>query len=140
MSLRGKMGRLLGGTYGFIYRLPVVGESAVRGINRALGFVNSHAPGGMKRRDSMAELRRDLERALAMMDVDVAEINHDDESIELVMNSCFYGFRRPEQAGVCDAAMDMDRTMFGYCGCDLAIEERLPHGDPVCRVIIRRRT
>ena len=43
------------------------------------------------------------------------------------------------RAAACDAAMDMDRTMFRYCGCDLSIETRLPYGDPVCRVVIRKK-
>lgn len=139
MSVPRKMSHLLGSIYGLIYRLPMIGEPAVRGISRAMGFVNSHAPGGMKRRDTMAELKLDMERAFKMLDIDVAEIVQDEERIELVLNSCPYGYRRPDQAGVCDAAMDMDRTMFGYCGCDLTIEASLPQGDPICRVLIRKK-
>jgi hypothetical protein len=139
MSVRKRIFLLLGSAYGIICGVPVVGEHAVRGISRALGFVGSHNPHGLRSRDSMAELRQDLERLLETVDIDIEAISGDEESIELVLTSCPYGYSRPDQAGVCDAAMDMDRTMFRYCGCDLAIEARLPHGDPACRVLIRRR-
>jgi hypothetical protein len=139
MSMRKKSGLLLGRAYGLIYRVPLVGEPAVRGISRALGFMGSHVPYGLKRCASMAELRRNLERVLVTMDIDIGAISDDEGSIELILPSCPYGFRRPEQAGVCDAAMDLDRTLFRYCGYDLAIEARLPHSDPVCRVSIRRK-
>jgi hypothetical protein len=138
MSVRKRIFLLLGSTYGLICRVPVVGEPAVRGISRALGFMGSHVPQGLKRRDSMAVLKRDLERVFEMTDMDIEEINQEEDSIELVLTSCPYGYCRPEHAVACDAAMDMDRTMFRYCGCDLSIETRLPYGDSVCRVLIRK--
>ena len=139
MSVRKKIGLLVGSTYGFICRVPLVGEPAVRGFCRALGFLGNRVAGGMKWKGSMDELKQDLEDVFGQLDIDFEAMNHDEESIELILSSCPYGFRRPEHAQACDAAMDLDRTLFGYCGCDLTIEACLPHGDPVCRVIIRKK-
>jgi hypothetical protein len=139
MSVRKKSGLLLGGTYELICRVPLAGEPAVRGFCRAIGFLGNRVPGGMRWRGSMAELRQDLASVFERLDIDFEAMNHDEESIELILSSCPYGFRRPEHALACDAAMDLDRTLFGYCGCDLTIEACLPHGDLVCRVLIRRK-
>jgi hypothetical protein len=139
MSVRKKLGLLLGGTYSLIYRAPLAGEPAVRGLCRVLGFLGNRVPGGMKWRGSMAELRQDLASVFERLDIDFEAMNHDEESIELILTSCPYGFSRPEHALACDAAMDLDRNLFRHCGCDLTIEARLPHGDPVCRVLITRR-
>jgi hypothetical protein len=139
MGIRKRLFLLMGGAYRLIYRVPVYGERLVRSIARALGFLSSYNPYGLKRRDTMDQFRQDLERLFEMTDMDIEEIRQDGESIELVLVKCPYGYRRPEHAGVCDAAMDMDRTMFGRCGCDLTIEARLPHSDPACRVIISRK-
>jgi hypothetical protein len=140
MSARKQLFLFLGSAYGLIYRVPLLGEPAVRGISRALGFMGSHVPYGLRRRDSMAHLRQDLEKVLNRMDMDIEAIREDEDRIELILTSCPYGFRRPEQAGVCDAAMDLDRTMFSYCGYDLSIEACIPHGDPACRVSIHKKT
>jgi hypothetical protein len=139
MSIRKGVGLLIGGIYGLICRVPLVGESAVRGFCQALGFLGNRVPGGMKWRGSMAELKQDLEDVFGQLDIDFEAMNYDEESIELILSSCPYGFSRPEHALACDAAMDLDRTLFRHCGCDLTIEARLPHGDPVCRVLIRRK-
>ncbi len=138
MSIRKRVGLLLGSTYGLICRVPMVGEPMVRGFCRAMGFLGNCVPGGMKWKGSMAELKHDLEAVFERLDIDFEAMNQVEESLELILTSCPYGFRRPEHAQACDAAMDMDRNMFRHCGCDLTIEARLPYGDPACRVIIRK--
>ncbi|MEW6554907.1 MAG: hypothetical protein AB1384_11545 [Actinomycetota bacterium] len=139
MGVRKKLFLLLGSAYGLMCRVPVVGEPLVRGFCRAMGFMGNRVPGGMKWKGSMAELQRDLVEVFGRLDIDFSAMNQDEESIELILSSCPYGFRSPGHAQACDAAMDMDRNMFSHCGCDLTIETRLPHGDPVCRVLIRRK-
>lgn len=139
MGFRRKLFLLLGGAYRLVCRVPLAGEPAARYFARAMGFAGSHVPKGLRQKDSMAELKRDLERVFEMTDMRIDEICQDETSIELVLSTCPYGFRRPEDALACDAAMDMDRMMFRYCGCDLTIEARLPHGDPVCRVVIKKK-
>ena len=138
MSIRKRMGLLLGGTYGLVCRVPMVGEPMVRGFCRVLGFLGNRVPGGMKWKGSMAELKHDLEDVFGQLDIDFEAMNQDEESIELILSTCPYGFRCPEHALACDAAMDLDRTLFQCCGCDLTIQARLPHGDQVCRVLIRK--
>ena len=140
MSIRKRLFLLLGSTYGLICWLPVIGEPVVRGFCRALGYLGNLAPGGMKWKGSVAELKKDLEEVFGRLNIDFEEMNHDEEGIELILPACPYGYSRPEHALACDAAMDMDRTMFSRCGCDLTIQARLPRGDPACRVLIRRRT
>jgi hypothetical protein len=139
MSVRKKLGLLLGGTYSLIYRAPLVGEPMVRGFCRVVGFLGNRVPGGMKWKGSMAELKRDLASVFERLDIDFEVMNQDEDGIELILTACPYGFRRPEHVLACDAAMDLDRTLFRHCGCDLNIEARLPHGDPVCRVLIRKK-
>ncbi len=139
MSIRKRSFLLLGSAYRLIYRLPVIGEPAVRGIAKALGYLSALSPYGPKKHVSMSALREDLGRLFEMTDMDIDAINQDEERIELVLTSCPYGYCRPEHAGVCDAAMDFDRTMFGRCGYELAIDACIPHGAPACRVSIRDR-
>jgi hypothetical protein len=140
LGVRKRLFLFLGDTYRLICRVPLIGEPLVRGFCRTMGFMGNRAPGGMKWKGSMAGLQRDLEEVFGRLDIDFETMDHDDDSLELILSSCPYGFSRPEHALACDAAMDMDRAMFRRCGCDLTIETRLPHGDPVCRVIIRKRT
>ncbi len=139
MSGRKKAFLLLGYIYGLLYRLPLVGEPLVRAINRSIGFLNYHAPSGPRHHDSVAAMRKDLERLLDIADIDVEIVHQDEDRLEMIMTSCPYGFRGPEHMGVCDAAMDMDRTMFGYCGFQLEIRECIPAGARACRVSIQKK-
>jgi len=139
MSGRKKAFLFLGYIYDLLYRLPLVGDALVRAINRSIGFLNFHAPFGPRHHDSVAAMRKDLERLLDMADVDVEIVYQDEDRLEMIMTSCPYGFCAPGHIGVCDAAMDMDRAMFGYCGFQLEICECIPAGAKVCRVSIQRR-
>ena len=64
MSIPRKLFLLLGSTYCLICRVPAVGEPALRGFCRALGYLGNLVPGGMKWKGSMTELKQDLEKAV----------------------------------------------------------------------------
>lgn len=136
MSIRRRGMLLLGAVYRMLYRLPVVGDPLVRGIGRCIAFMGHHSPYGMKDGSSVAALRRGLEKALALMDIEAAIVHEDAEKLVLALPACPYGFHRPEHAGVCDAAMEQDRAMLGYVGARLTIDESIPTGAPACRVSI----
>jgi hypothetical protein len=138
MSLRKRIFLFMGYIYDLLYRMPLVGDAMVRGINRSIGFLNYRSPYGPRSHDSISALGKDLERLLDMADLEIEVVQQGEEKLELIITSCPYGFCRPEQMGVCDAAMDMDRAMFGYCGFQLQIDECIPAGAKVCRVSIHR--
>ncbi|RJP35001.1 MAG: hypothetical protein C4536_01575 [Actinobacteria bacterium] len=138
MSVRKRFMLGLGHTYNLLYRAPVIGESLVRGICRILGFLNYHSPYGPRPRESMAELRDDFAKMVALMDFDIESVHEDEEKLEIILTACPYGFCRPEHAGVCDAAMDMDRAMFGHAGYGLIVDTCIPRGALACRICIRK--
>lgn len=126
----------LGYTYRLLYLLPVVGDRAVRGICRGMALMNYHSPFGIKSFTSMDTFFEQFQGLVDLSSLPIVVTGHDDERLDLVVNWCPYGFSRPGHRGVCDAAMDMDRAMFGYCGMELIIHERIPDGFPACRVSI----
>ena len=140
MSGRKKAFLFLGYIYDLLYRLPYVGDPLVRAINRSIGFLNYNAPFGPRPHDSVAAMRKDLERLLDIADLDVEIVYQDEEKLQMIITHCPYGFCSPGQIGVCDAAMDMDRAMFGYCGFELVIDECIPAGAKVCSVSIQKKS
>ena len=61
------------------------------------------------------------------------------DSFEFYVNGCPYGFKRPDQATACDAAMEMDRKLFRLLGAELTILESAPEGAQKCRMVMRWR-
>lgn len=136
MGWRKRLFLELGLTYRALYHLPVIGERLVRGICAVIAYMNYHSPYGIKSFVSMDDFRMRFEALAEMADLDVEITGQDEGKLELVVPLCPYGFSGPEHRGVCDAAMDMDRRMYGYCGAKLVIDECIPDGFPVCRVSI----
>lgn len=106
-----KASKLLFLTLGYAYRLlhllPVIGDRAVRGICRAMAFMNYSSPIGIKSFTSMDIFREQFQGLVVLAGLPIDVTGHDDEKLELVVNWCPYGFSRPAHRGVCDAAMDM---------------------------------
>ena len=72
----GKFMRFLGKYYEFLYRLPLVGEPLVRGINRTFGRINFYSPGsGFQRFNSITELKDNLFKMGDKMGYTKEEIN-----------------------------------------------------------------
>jgi len=133
-KLKGLPFRLLGYYYRLIYLIPVIGEWMVRGMSKMIAYINFYSPFGPKRSSSIHELRKEFDRLMKMMEFEHEVVHQDDEKFEFVLPRCPYGFCRPEHLGVCDAAMDMDRIMFGLAGGKLVIEASIPGGAPECRI------
>ncbi|MBN2028003.1 MAG: hypothetical protein JW854_14735 [Actinobacteria bacterium] len=140
MSVRKRLMLGLGRFYELLFRIPLSGESLVRGITRSLGFLIYHTPQGPRPCETMAEFKQDFARMTALMDFDLETIQHGEDRLEIIITACPYGYCRPDQQGVCDAAMDMDRAMFGHAGYELTIDACIPRGAPACLVSIRRKS
>jgi hypothetical protein len=136
MRVRKLLFLALGFLYRVLYLVPVIGDKLVRNICRAIAYVNYSSPYGIKHFDSMDEFRQQFERLVKVAGLPVKVTGHDEERLQLVVERCPYGFNQPGHMGVCDAAMDMDRKMFGYCGAMLVIDECIPDGFPVCKCSI----
>jgi|GEM_PF-701796 len=138
MEVRKLLFLALGFLYRLLYLVPVVGDMMVRFICSAIAYINYRSPYGIKYFYSMDDFRKRFEGLVKMAGLPVEVTGHDEERLQLVVERCPYGFNKPGHKGVCDAAMDMDRKMFGYCGTMLVIDECIPDGFPVCRCSIYR--
>jgi len=136
MGVRKRLFLGMGLLYRALYRLPVFGDRAVRSIGAAIACLNYHSSYGVKSFVSMDAFRAQFEELAGMADLDVEITFQDGDRMELVVPLCPYGFSKPGHRGVCDAAMEMDRRMYGYCGAELVIDESIPDGFPACRVSI----
>jgi len=87
----------------------------------------------------MAEFKQDFARMTALMDFDLETVQRGEDRLEVILEACPYGYRRPDQQGVCDAAMDMDRAMFGHAGYEVTIDACIPSGAHACLVSMRRK-
>lgn len=131
---------LLGRFYGFIYRIPVIGNLIVRGICRLIGLLGYHSPICPKHFGSMDEFIEFLKTVTKSGGMDFEIAGRDNDRFEIILDECPYLFSRPDQVGVCEAAMDMDRTLFGRCGYEIIIKESLPRGDSVCREVFKMKS
>lgn len=132
-----KVLRSLGKYYEFLHRLPVLGEPLVRGVTRSLARLAFNTPfSGFKRCESIEETRELLLRMCARAAIPIEIVEEERDRFVFNVLSCPYGYCRPDQMGVCDASMDMDRTFFKLCGVDLIIEESIVSGAPKCRILM----
>ena len=133
LKFMSRMGRF----YERLYPLPALGEPMVRGINRGIARMNFYGPLlGLKRHDSVDGFKKQFLRLIEMMQLPIEIIAESEgpNGFEFYVHSCPYGYHRPDQQGVCDAAMDMDRVLFKLMGADLTILEAAVQGAPRCRV------
>jgi len=135
----------LGRFYEQIYKLPRVGPSLVRGVNRYVAFWSfySHIVRG-KRYRSIADFKKEFLRLVAIMKFPIEIVPGSDtpDRFDLHVSECPFGYCRPDQQGVCDATMEMDRGLFGRMGAELKIMETIPEGATQCRIamIVKERT
>lgn len=134
----GKFFLSLGRFYERLYRVPGVGESLVRGFCRNLGRISFYSPSGLKRSDNLPGVKATLVESCRKMGFKMELSGEKPDQFEFFVLECPYGYHRPEQQGVCDAAMDMDRVMFRLCGGDLRVEETIPGGAPKCRITMHK--
>lgn len=131
---------VLGKIYERLYRVPVAGETLLRGINRAIARAGFNSPVVRRRRhNDIQSLKADFLRLLYLMKipVEIIEGSEGPRQFEFYVNACPYGFYRADQQGVCDAAMDMDRLLFRLMGAELTVQEAVVQGFPRCRILMR---
>lgn len=138
MGFRKEMMISMGKLYENLYKLPR-GESLVRKLARNIAWMAFHSPGSiMKKRASVKEIKDDLVRMCERMDIVINVTKVDQDKFEFLVPACPYAYQRRDQEGVCDAAMDMDRTLIRLGGGNLIIEESVTRGDPVCRITVHK--
>ncbi|MBN2168898.1 MAG: hypothetical protein JW738_06605 [Actinobacteria bacterium] len=133
MDSRKSVFHLLGSIYISLYRIPIIGNWIVRGICRFFGFTGYLAALRRKHFDSLEDFADFFKKITGAggIEIDISYI--DNKQLEFTLKECPYGFCLPEQQDVCEAAMDMDRTLFGSYGFELTIIESIPGGSSVCR-------
>lgn len=121
-----------------LYKLPVVGEPCVRGMNRAAAHAAFHAPVlGGKRGRTIAEVRDGWTAFLARAGITPVILKEEADAFHWEVDGCPYGYCAADQRAVCDAAMDLDRTYTRLLGGELTILDRIPDGSSKCRYITR---
>lgn len=137
-NFMGKLGQL----YERLCNVPWVGESFARSLNRNMGRMIFYLPGsGARRMGSISELKEYLLKTGKEMGFpfEVIAETVGPESFEFYVNGCPYGYTRSEQAKACDAAMEMDRTLFRLLGGELTVLESAPQGVEKCRILLEYR-
>lgn len=132
-----KMMLSLGKFYQRICKIPGIGEPMARSFARFMGRMIFYAPGsGTRREDSIQGVKKYLLETGEKMKFPFEMLPECDQpdSFEFYVSYCPYGFKTPEHARACDAAMDMDRVLFGLIGCDQTIKESVVKGAPKCRM------
>lgn len=135
--------RIMGGLGKFYERLckvPWVGEPMARSLCRNMGRMVFYLSGsGARRMGSITELKAYLLKTGREMDFpfEVIEESLGPGSFEFYVNGCPYGYKRPDQAKACDAAMEMDRILFRLLGGELTVLEAAPQGVEKCRILLK---
>lgn len=131
---------LVGELESFVFKIPVIGETLLRGIQKTVAHLFFYLPyvGGRKCR-SLAEFKFAWFEFLSRFGI-VPTVTHEDEQeFKWLVHACPYGFSCSRDRGVCDAVMDMDRTYIHLLGGELEIKDRIPLGAEVCSYITRLR-
>ncbi len=132
----------LGKLYEGLCRIPAIGEPLARSMNRNMGRMIFYMPGsGAKRLSSISELKEYLLKTGEEMNFpfEIIEESVGPDSFEFYVNGCPYGYKQPDQAKACDAAMEMDRVLFGLLGGVLIVQEAAPEGVQKCRILLKVR-
>ncbi len=128
----------IGKFYELLYRLPLVGEWLVRSFVRSMGRIGFYFSKDLHRNDSIQGVKEDLVRSCKKMGILIEVSKEKADKFEFFVLECPYGYKRPDQQGVCDAAMDMDRVVFRLCGGNLVVEETIPAGAKNCRITMHK--
>ena len=130
----------LGKLYEGLCKIPMIGEPLARSMNRNMGRMIFRMPGsGSKRQGSITELKEYLLQTGREMNFpfEIIEETVGPDSFEFYVGGCPYGYKRPDQAKACDAAMEMDRTLFDLLGGELIVLEAAPEGVQKCRILMK---
>ncbi|MEW6439687.1 MAG: hypothetical protein AB1640_02020 [bacterium] len=121
-----------------LYRVPGIGDRVVRGQSRLAAKLAFHAPllGG-RRSTTLEGVKSEWLKFLAMAGIQPDITREGEREFEFQVQACPYGFHRPEEKGVCDACMDLDRAYVKLLGGELEVLESIPAGSPRCRIAVR---
>jgi len=125
-----------------ICKIPVIGVPLARAWNRNMARFLFYTPGtGVDRQDSLEGVKEYLLETGRQMNFpfEIIEGSETPDSFEFYVHGCPYGFKRPDQAAACDAAMEMDRVLFRCVGGDLIIQESAVEGAESCRILMKWR-
>ncbi len=122
-----------------LYKIPFGGEFIVRCITRSLGRIMFHSPLlGFYRADTMSGIKEQLESLTHNVKIPISIIKEEEEELQFLVHQCPYRYCRPDQQGVCDAIMDIDRYLFRLCGVELIIQDATVFGAAECRILLRK--
>lgn len=121
-----------------LFKIPIIGEPLVRALNRGLAHLAYYLPLlGSKKSRTVHELQNQWFGFLNSAGIHPTVTQKNDREFFWSMVTCPYGFKAPNERGVCDAVMDLDRTYTRLLGGELEILERIPDGAPCCRYVTR---
>ncbi len=130
---------MVGKGNGLLFRMPLIGEKVVRAQGRIAANLAFHAPllGG-KQCNTLDEIRQEWFKFLARSGIYPTVTNENDQEFEFTLDACPWGFEGPDDAGVCDACMDLDRTYVKLLGGELKVKESIPLGGACCTSVVRK--
>ena len=129
---------LLGRIDALTCAVPLLGAPLVRSKSHAVALLAFSLPYlGGKRCHSVAELKEEWFGFLGRLGLSPELVREEEREFEWTMRECPYGFAAPEQIGVCDACMELDRVYTRLLGGELEIVTMIPAGSPQCRCITR---
>ncbi len=122
----------------FLYDLPLIGPSLLRGIARLSSFVLVKGRVLGLRADNGGDPVRIVSSwmkfpALMRVPCEVAEAG--DDRVVLLWPECPIGYCRAGQASLCRAVMEIDRMTVKRMGGEMTIEETILEGADNCRFV-----
>ena len=129
---------VVGRIFEALSQLPLIGEPWLRWVTRSSGKMVFYSPlYPFKREKTIGGVREKLETMCEGIGIPISVIKEEEDRLEFIVHECPYEYHRADQQVVCDAAMDLDRTLFKLCGADLTIEESVVCGAKECRILLK---
>ena len=130
---------LMGHFFENLYRVPRMGDSLVRSLAKGMARGTVLLPfTGFRRPSSVEESIALLSLICRRMAISVDIVGQKPDGFLFEVPACPYGYNRPDQQGVCDAVMDLDRLVYRHFGLELTILESVVAGAPRCRMSMRQ--
>ena len=135
-----KMMLSMGKFYDRLCRIPGIGEPLASSLAKNMGRMIYYTPGsGASRQTSIEGVKEYLLETGRKMQFpfEIIPEGEKPDRFEFYVNYCPYGFKGPEDLKPCDAAMNMDKTLFPLLGAELTILESVVRGAPRCRMLMK---
>ena len=139
MKLQMMSMHLMGHFFENLYRVPRVGDALVRFLARGMAKGMVVLPfTGFRRSSSVEESIALLKLICGRLAIGVDVVEQKPDGFVFEVPACPYGCNRPDQQGVCDAVMDLDRMVYREAGLELTVIESVVAGAPRCRLSMRQ--